>query len=133
MLLSFTMVIPRNAICLENNLSISVTDEQIAPTQAEVTPGTTVVWFNHSEHPIKVRFLTKAISTTCKSPKNFKIGNKGIYESQAIAKGQFASLCFLEKQEYDYQVELSPAEALIDSSQSELSSIYLKGMIKVAQ
>jgi plastocyanin len=96
---------PNESGQIMNAGSITITEGAVSPGQLKVNPGQTVVWLNSSELPIRVTFLSKAVSTTCKGPRGFIVGNQGIFQSKTIAKGDVASLCFLEPENYDYKVE----------------------------
>lgn len=88
------------------NVSVRINDESLTPEKIEIPAGTTIVWVNSADSGARVRFLSNAISTTCKAPRGFIVGSKGIFESEEIPGGDVASLCFLELETYDYKVEL---------------------------
>jgi plastocyanin len=78
------------------------TREGLKPTTLNGSPGTTVVWINHSREPIEILFLDKKVTLACGSPVNFFIGKDGAYESAKIPFGGTASLCFTEKGKFEY-------------------------------
>ena len=90
-------------------MSINITESSIAPKRLVLYPGATVIWKNIGTVPVQVHFIGKAISTTCKAPRGFSIGGKGVYSSSPIAPGGIASLCFLEPELYVYEIR-PPAE-----------------------
>ena len=96
---------------VSHNVSISIGANAVVPRQVQVAPGTTVVWVNDAGSPVVIRFTSDAVSTTCKAPRGFAIGPAGIYVSERISGGEVASLCFLEPQEYDYEVEYFETDA----------------------
>ena len=62
---------------------------------------------NHSRFPIEILFLDKKVVLACGSPVNFFVGKDGVYESNKIPSGGTASLCFIEKGTYEYNVKSS--------------------------
>ena len=90
---------------VSHNVSIKIEADRIFPQKVQVDPGTTIVWVNNTEGAIKVRFISTAVSTTCKAPRAFVIGPAGIFVSEKIRSGGVASLCFLEPNEYSYEVD----------------------------
>ncbi|MCB0344039.1 MAG: hypothetical protein KDD66_02935 [Bdellovibrionales bacterium] len=88
------------------NVSIRIDQQSLKPETVQVSPGTTIIWVNSAGALAKVQFLSNAVSTTCKAPRGFIVGSKGIFESEEIPGGDVASLCFLERQTYTYKVEL---------------------------
>ena len=81
--------------------------EGASPSILVTSPGTTVIWVNHSKSPLEVLFLDKKVTLACGSPVNFFVGKDGAYESGKIPFGSTASLCFTEKGKYDYIVKVS--------------------------
>jgi plastocyanin len=81
--------------------------EGASPSILVTSPGTTVIWVNHSKSPLEVLFLDKKVTLACGSPVNFFVGKDGAYESGKIPFGSTASLCFTEKGKYDYIVKAS--------------------------
>jgi plastocyanin len=90
------------------NRLISIRDvERAKPATLTSTPGTTVIWVNHSRFPIEILFLDKKVVLACGAPVNFFVGKDGAYESSKIPSGATASLCFMEKGKYEYKVKSS--------------------------
>lgn len=81
--------------------------EGASPSILVTSPGTTVIWVNHSKSPLEVLFLDKKVTLACGSPVNFFVGKGGAYESGKIPFGSTASLCFTEKGKYDYVINVS--------------------------
>lgn len=81
--------------------------EGASPSILVTSPGTTVIWVNHSKSPLEVLFLDKKVTLACGSPVNFFVGKDGAYESGKIPFGSTASLCFTEKGKYDYILKVS--------------------------
>ena len=81
----------------------------VGPSPAKLTSkqGTTVVWINNISEPVEILFLDKKVVLACGSSVNFFVGKDGAYESAKIPFGGTASLCFLEKGEYNYVVKSS--------------------------
>ena len=90
------------------NRIVSVsTNQGLMPANLTTSPGTTVVWVNHSRDPIEILFMDKKVTLACGSPVNFFIGKDGAYESAKIPFGGTASLCFTEKGRFDYMFRKS--------------------------
>ena len=90
------------------NRIVSVsTNQGLMPANLTTSPGTTVVWVNHSRDPIEILFMDKKVTLACGSPVNFFIGKDGAYESAKIPFGGTASLCFTEKGRFDYMFKKS--------------------------
>jgi plastocyanin len=82
----------------------------IAPNPAKVKSGTTVIWINHDPQMISIRFEGK-ISLVCGEMVNFYGDIFDFYESSQIPQGGIASICFLEKGTYNYEVKRLAKEA----------------------
>ena len=74
----------------------------ITPAIANVTPGTTVIWMNNSRGVLELQFEGKQVTMACISPVRFVIDENGSFISDRIPVGSVASLCFVEKGEYNY-------------------------------
>jgi plastocyanin len=74
----------------------------INPSTATVKPGTTVIWINEANSPIEIQFSGKQVTMACQNPVHFVIDDKGSFISNEIPLGAVASLCFIEKGEYNY-------------------------------
>ena len=82
----------------------------ISPKTLEVKLGTTIVWLNAGQQPITIQFIDK-LGVACKAPVNFHSDLFGHYETNLIEKGETASICFIFKGTYSYQVRrLIPKE-----------------------
>jgi len=75
----------------------------ISPDPVTVELGTTVVWINQAPEPVTIRF-TKPLGIACKVPVNFYADNFGNYETGKIARGETASICFIYKGDFTYEV-----------------------------
>jgi plastocyanin len=89
------------------NKIITVDYNGLTPKTITSTPGTAVIWVNHSRFPIEILFVEKKVVLACASPVNFFVGKDGVYESNKIPSGGTASLCFIEKGTYEYKVKHS--------------------------
>ena len=90
------------------NRIVSVsTNQGLSPANFTTSPGTTVIWVNHSRDPIEILFIDKKVTLACGSPVNFFVGKDGAYESAKIPFGGTASLCFTEKGRFDYMFKKS--------------------------
>ncbi len=85
----------------------------INPREVSIERGTTVIWINESEAMVELQFEGKQVTIACKSPVHFIVDDKGSFISDRIPTGSVASLCFVEKGEYNYvmrKVFLSPSK-----------------------
>jgi plastocyanin len=76
----------------------------VDPATATIKKGTTVIWMNDSRSPAEIEFTGKQVTLACKSPVHFVVNDKGSFTSNKIPQGAVASLCFVEKGEFDYTV-----------------------------
>jgi len=74
----------------------------LSPSEVTIAPGTTVVWVNNARATLEIHFEGKQVTTACKSPVHFVVDEKGSFISNRIPQGSVASLCFLEKGEFNY-------------------------------
>jgi len=77
---------------------------KINPSTATVKPGTTVIWVNQADSPVEIQFEGKQVTMACQNPVHFVIDDKGSFISNNIPMGAVASLCFIEKGEFNYTV-----------------------------
>jgi plastocyanin len=104
---SFAAEEQKEEMKLVNKIVTISTYEGITPITISSVPGTTVIWVNHSKHPVELLFTDKKVVLACSSPVNFFIGKEGAYESAKIPFAGTASLCFTEKGRYEYMVRSS--------------------------
>ena len=78
--------------------------EGISPTTLTVKLGTTIVWVNSDPGPVTIKFLD-TLGVACKVPVNFHADVWGNYETGTIPEGGTASLCFIFKGTYRYEVK----------------------------
>jgi hypothetical protein len=62
------------------------------------------VWVNSDPGPVTIKFLDK-LGIACKVPVNFHADVWGNYETAAIPEGGTASICFIYKGTYRYEVK----------------------------
>jgi plastocyanin len=91
----------------ENRVVAVSAREGLNPSTLQATPGTTVIWVNHSNQPAEIHFMEKKVTLACGAPVNFFIGADGSYESAKIPFGGTASLCFVEKGKFEYEYKAS--------------------------
>ncbi len=78
--------------------------DSITPLNLKVKIGTTIVFLNNDSGPVTIKFLDK-LGIACKAPVNFYADLWGNYETAAIPQGGTASLCFIYKGTYKYEVK----------------------------
>jgi len=100
-------------------------NEGLVPTTVIIKPGTTVIWINYSRDPMEIKFEKKQVTTACRQPINFFTGDDGAYQSKKIEMGAVASLCFIEKGEFVYQLKRREGEW------ADVDTKRLRGTIKV--
>jgi hypothetical protein len=69
-----------------------------------IKPGTTVVWLNNSNNLIEILFPDKKVTLVCAGAVNFVQDSDGTFISNRIPVGATASLCFIQRAEFDYLV-----------------------------
>jgi hypothetical protein len=75
----------------------------------KVPSGTTVVWVNGlAGYTLEIKFISKKVTLACSSPIHFIVDEDGAFVSNKIPFGGVASLCFIEKGEFDYVVKRVP-------------------------
>lgn len=114
--------------------TIQISEDALSPQTLVVSPGATVVWVNNAPHKVKIRFTDKSVSATCQAPRGFKLDAKGIFRSEELAAdGGVASLCFLERSTYVFEVEhLSPKNLDSEDPDKKVLQVVI-GTIRVAQ
>ena len=75
---------------------------KVTPSEVTITRGTTVVWRNDTRAALEIKFEGKPVTFACKSPIQFNIDKSGSFMSNHISQGSRASLCFVEKGEFNY-------------------------------
>ena len=75
----------------------------ISPNHLTVKLGTTIVWFNNDPEPVTIKFIDK-LGIACRAPVNFYSDLWGYYETSTIPQGGTASICFIYKGDYKYEV-----------------------------
>jgi plastocyanin len=75
----------------------------IFPKTLEIKLGTTIAWLNAGQEPITIQFIDK-LGVACKAPVNFHSDLFGHYETSLIETGGTASICFIFKGTYSYEV-----------------------------
>ena len=76
----------------------------ITPPSLKVKIGTTIVWVNNDPGDVTIKFLDK-LGIACKVPVNFHADIWGNYETGAIPEGGTASICFIYKGTYKFEVK----------------------------
>jgi plastocyanin len=83
------------------------TDKGLSTATINAKRGTTVIWVNKTFVPQEILFTDKKIVSACDAPVNFFVGKERAYESGKIPFGGIASLCFIEKGKYKYELRSS--------------------------
>jgi len=66
--------------------------------------GTTVIWVNNALYLMQLKFSGKQVTMACASPVHFVVDEEGSFVSDKIPPGAVASLCFIEKGEFNYMM-----------------------------
>jgi hypothetical protein len=110
---SFIMVCSVGAVFLSaaaaeephHKLIVLTSDQQaIKPDPMRLKQGATAMWLNTGKEPITIIFKTK-IGIACKAPVNFYGDLSGHYETNQIVNGATASICFIDKGKFEYEVK----------------------------
>jgi len=114
-------VVAEKAVTKEKAKMITLKQEPegITPARLKVKLGTTIVWFNSDPGPITVTFLDK-LGIACKVPVNFYADIWGNYETAAIPQAGTASICFIYKGTYKYEVKRLMKEG--EAAKEEIST-----------
>ena len=99
--------------------------EGIVPNTLIVNRGTTVIWVSYFSSPIEIKFTKSKVTTACRQPINFITTKDGTYQSNTLTAGATASLCFIEKGDYEYQFKPRVADW------THMDPRVLKGVIRV--
>jgi plastocyanin len=100
---------------------------KINPSKAIVKPGTTVIWVNQADSPVEIQFEGKQVTMACQNPVHFVVDDKGSFISNNIPMGAVASLCFIEKGNFNYVVK----RALKPSQSYKTTPMEFKGKVIV--
>jgi hypothetical protein len=76
----------------------------ISPDPLKVKQGTSIIWVNESKEPVSINIKTK-VGIACKNPVNFYGDLFGHYETGQIPSGATASICFIQKGKFEYEVK----------------------------
>jgi plastocyanin len=78
--------------------------QAISPDPLKVKQGTTVIWVNEGKEPVSILIKTK-VGIACKNPVNFYNDLFGYYETGQVLPGATASICFIDKGKFEYDVK----------------------------
>jgi plastocyanin len=76
----------------------------IDPIVITASPGTTVIWINNSDYRLQLKFTDQQVSLACAAPVNFALSDNKTFISTGIPLGGVASLCFVQKGEFKYNL-----------------------------
>jgi plastocyanin len=76
----------------------------VSPDPLKVKQGTTIIWVNECKEPVSIIIKTK-VGIACKNPVNFYADLFGHYETGQILNGATASICFIDKGKFEYEVK----------------------------
>ena len=113
-------------LAITNKIVVVKTSEEPDPVTLFGTPGTTVIWINHSKYPVQVVFIEKQVVLACGSPVNFVVNKEGTYESNKIPSGGTASLCFTEKGRYAYKTIPSKKFIVGKKGKEHFGTVWIK-------
>jgi len=94
--------------------------QTISPDPLKVKQGATIIWVNEGKEPISILIKTK-VGIACKNPVNFYADLFGYYETGQILPGATASICFIDKGKFEYEVKRmigkeKPVEKILPAS-----------------
>ena len=103
-------LIHNTALCEEriwepnlHQVIIADSEQGLYPDLIELGKGDTVIWFNQSAQPVRVRFLS-GLGIVCYPIINFDGDVDGFFVSNEIPQGGFASLCLIQEGVFEYEV-----------------------------
>lgn len=102
----------------------------ISPPEITIKPGTTVVWVNNSRSQLELKFEGKQVTLACKSPVHFLIDEDGSFISDRIPQDSVASLCFVEKGQFNYVLRKSPAGSGISQLRENIKEFKGKVIVQ---
>jgi len=102
----------------------------ISPAEVTVKPGTTVVWVNNSRSQLELKFEGKQVTLACKSPVHFMIDEDGSFISDRIPQDSVASLCFVEKGEFNYVLRKAPGSGAISQMRENIKEFKGKVIVQ---
>jgi len=111
---------------VDHKVIIILEKEGLVPNVVMAKRGTTVIWINYSDFPKEIKFLKEQVKTACRNPLNFFVNKSGVFQSNKLSTGAVASLCFIDKGEFEYQLEYPKGE-----DRSRADAKRLKGVVKV--
>jgi plastocyanin len=76
----------------------------ISPDPIKVKKGTTIIWVNKGKEPVSITMKSSG-TIGCKSLINFYMDLFGDYETGQIHPGATASICFVQKGKFKYEVK----------------------------
>jgi len=76
----------------------------ISPDPLKVKQGTTIIWVNEGKEPVSITIKASGM-IGCKSLVNFYVDLFGDYETGQIHPGATASICFIQKGKFNYEVK----------------------------
>lgn len=88
---------------VDHKIVLILENEGLVPNVVIAKRGTTVIWVNYSTDPKEIKFLKSQVKTACRNPVNFFINKSGAFQSNKLETGSVASLCFIDKGEYEYE------------------------------
>jgi len=76
----------------------------------KIPSGTTVIWVNGlAGYTLEIKFIDKKVTLACSSPIHFIVDDDGAFVSNKVPFGGVASLCFIEKGEFNYIAKRTPS------------------------
>ena len=100
--------------------------EGVIPSVLRIHPGHTVIWLNEENSLIGIQFTGKQVTVACDNPVNFVVDVNGSFVSNKIPLGAVASLCMIQKGEYDFYIK-----RLSFQESAEQGNLKFKGKIIV--
>jgi plastocyanin len=104
--ITFTAEGKKEELEIDSKIVVLKEFEGAVPATLTSKVGTTVIWVNYSQSPVKLLFTHERVIDVCHAPVNFFVGKDGTYESAKIPFGGTASLCFKEKGRYEFIIKV---------------------------
>jgi hypothetical protein len=88
------------------------------------------VWVNNSRSQLELKFEGKQVTLACKSPVHFLIDEDGSFISDRIPQDSVASLCFVEKGEFNYVLRKAPGSGAISQMRENIKEFKGKVIVQ---
>ncbi len=104
---------------------LTSSSDNIKPNPVRLKQGDSIIWYNKDKEPVIITFLQE-LQIVCSPIINFYADMSGYYRTGELTQGGTASLCFIRRGEYEYEVK-----RIIGSNKKKPKEQVLKGKVIV--